>query len=151
MIKSTGDARYSASCLFELTRRDDGTFSEWKMAAPWRFLPDGVRFDPAATAVTAPVVNFVGAGNNPGLPVPFPTSVQFRGQAVNLSAGFAYQVFAPDGTLTKGAPVQLRLVEGADDTGSGIIYTGQMRAGQPANCYDIVLLRETGVAKVERL
>ena len=46
IIKTAGDARYSAFCLFELTRNDDGTFSDWKMAAPWRLLPEGIRFDP---------------------------------------------------------------------------------------------------------
>ena len=39
----------------------------------------------------------------------------------------------------------------AEDSGSGIIYTGQHNGGQPANYYDIVLLRETGQPKVERL
>ena len=41
VIKTTGEARYGAFCLLELTRNDDGTFSEWKMAAPWRLLPEG--------------------------------------------------------------------------------------------------------------
>ena len=50
IIKSTGEARYSAFCLLELTRNDDGAFSEWKMTAPWRVLPEGIRFDPRAVA-----------------------------------------------------------------------------------------------------
>jgi prepilin-type N-terminal cleavage/methylation domain-containing protein len=148
IIKTTGEARYSAFCLFELSRNDDGTFSGWKMAAPWRFLPEGIRFDPNLT-VTTPTLNFADSSNNPGVPVVLP-SVPFRGQAVNLSSGAAFQVFAPDGTLTKGAPMRLRLLEGAEDSGSGIIYTGQRNGGQPANYYDIVLLRETGQPKVER-
>ena len=149
VIKSTGDARFSAYCLFELTRNDSGTFAAWKIIAPWRFLPEGVRFDPGT--LTGPALNFVASGNNPTPPSPLPGSIQFRGLTVNLPSGVAYQVYAPDGTLTKGAPVRLRLVEGAEDSGSGIIYTGQKTAGQPANYYDIVILRETGQAKVERL
>ena len=148
VIKSAGDARFSAHCLFELTRNDSGAFAAWKMNAPWRSLPEGVRFDPGAFD---PALNFVVSGNNPIPPSPLPGSVQFRGQAVNLPNDVAYQIFAPDGTLTKGTPVRLRLVEAAQDTGTGIIYTGQKTAGNPANYYDIVILGETGQAKVERL
>jgi prepilin-type N-terminal cleavage/methylation domain-containing protein len=147
LVKSIGDARYSAFCLFELTRNDDGTFSNWKVAAPWKLLPEGIRFDPGAP-VALPAVNFV--GSNPGLPVALPGTTPFRGQTVNLAADVVYQVFAPDGTLTKGAPVRLRLVEGADNPGGGIIYTGTQTAGQPVNHYDIVVLAETGHVKVER-
>ena len=85
IIKTAGDARYSAFCLFELTRNDDGTFSNWKMAAPWRLLPDGIRFDPDLTVAT-PTLNFADSSNNPGLPVALP-SVPFRGQAGQLELG----------------------------------------------------------------
>ena len=149
VIKTTGQARYSAFCLFELTRNDDGTFSDWKMAAPWRSLPEGIRFDPQL-AVSAPSLNFANAANNPGVPVTLP-SVLFRGQSIDLNSATAFQVFAPDGTLTKGAPIRLRLLEGAEDSSSGIIYTGQQNGGQPANYYDIVLLRETGQAQSRAL
>jgi hypothetical protein len=50
----------------------------------------------------------------------------------------------------KQAPVRLRLVEGVEDSGSGIIYAGQQSGGQPLNYYDIVVVRETGQARVER-
>ena len=102
-----------------------------------------------ALAVSAPSLNFADAVNNPGVPVTLPP-VLFRGQSVDLNSATAFQVFAPDGTLTKGAPIRLRLLEGAEDSGTGIIYTGQQNGGQPANYYDIVLLRETGQPKVER-
>jgi hypothetical protein len=150
VIKSAGDARYSAHCLFELTRNDDGNFADWKMLAPWRSLPEGVRFDP--DAVTAPAVNFLTMSPTPP-PFPLPASVQFHGHAVNLTTDVAYQIFAPDGTLTRGEPVRLRLVEAAENlTGPGIIYTGRKGiSGKPANYYDIVMLRDTGQAKVERL
>lgn len=150
VIKSRDDARYSAFCLFELTRNDDGTFSTWKMAGPWRLLPEGIRFDPGT--LTGPAPNFVDMSLPPSTPSALPP-IQFRGSALTVSTDFAYQVFAPDGTLTKGAPVRLRLVEGADDTSSpsGIIKTGQQSAGQPLNYYDIVVVRETGQVKVERL
>jgi prepilin-type N-terminal cleavage/methylation domain-containing protein len=151
VIKSTGDARYSAYCLFELTRNDDGAFGAWKMQAPWRSLPEGVRFDPDAPVI-APATNFLDTVGRP-LPSPLPNAVQFRGKAVNLTTDAAYQIFAPDGTLTRGEPVRLRLVEGAENlAGPGIIYTGRkVTSGQPANYYDIVILRDTGQAKVERL
>ena len=71
VIKTTGQARYSAFCLFELTRNDDGTFSQWKMAAPWRLLPEGIRFDPQL-AVSAPSLNFADAVNNPAVPLALP-------------------------------------------------------------------------------
>jgi prepilin-type N-terminal cleavage/methylation domain-containing protein len=148
IIKSMGEARYSAFCLLELTRNDDGTFSEWKMTAPWRVLPEGIRFDPRAVAGPA---NFVDTSSRPSTPSPLPASIQFRGSAVALSSEAAYQIFAPDGTLTKGDPVRLRLVEAGEDTGSGLIYTGQQSSGQPANYYDIVVIGETGQPKVERL
>ena len=78
IIKSTGEARYSAFCLLELTRNDDGAFSEWKMAAPWRVLPEGIRFDPRA--VSAGPANFVDtASSRPSTPLPLPASIQFRG------------------------------------------------------------------------
>ena len=149
VIKSTGDARYSSFCLFELTRNDDGTFAEWKMTAPWRSLPEGVRFDP--DPLTGPAANFVNISPRPSIPLPLPATVQFRGQTINLPSDVAYQVFAPDGTLTKRDPVRLRLVHGTDDSGTGIMYTGPKNAGgAPANYYDIVILAETGQVKVER-
>jgi prepilin-type N-terminal cleavage/methylation domain-containing protein len=150
VIKSAGDARYSAYCLFELTRNDDGNTAGWRMLAPWRSLPEGVRFDPGAPVI-APAANFLDMVSRP-LPSPLPSSVQFRGQAVNLASDAAYQIFAPDGTLTRGEPVRLRLVEAAENlAGAGITYTGRKSGDHPANYYDIVILRDTGQAKVERL
>lgn len=152
VIKSAGAARYSAYCLFELTRNDNGAFVAWKMLAPWRSLPEGVRFDPGAPVI-APAANFLSmTPTPPSSPSAFPSSVQFRGEAVDLTNDVAYQIFAPDGTLTRGAPVKLRLVEAAENlAGTGIMYTGpKTPAGPPANYYDIVILRETGHARVER-
>ena len=148
IIKTSDDARYSAFCLFELTRNDDGSFSAWKMAAPWRLLPDGIRFDPRT--VTGPA-NFLDLNNLPSTPLSLPSPIQFRGSPVALGTGAAYQIFAPDGTLTKGNPVRLRLVEAGEDTGSGLVYTGQQSGGQPLNYYDIIVIGETGQPKVERL
>lgn len=147
VIKSADIARYSAYCLFERTRNDDGNFADWRMLSPWRSLPEGVRFDPDAAAV-APAANFL--ARSP-LPPAFPTSVKFRGEAVSMTSGAVLQVFGPDGTLTKGEPVRLRLVEGAEGAGDGIIYTGRKSGDRPVNYYDIVVVRETGRTKVERL
>ena len=148
IIKTTGEARYSAFCLFELTRNDDGTFSEWKLATPWRLLPEGIRFDPRTVAGPS---NFVDTSSRPSAPSPLPTSIKFRGSSLALNTDTAYQIFAPDGALTKGNPVRLRLVEASQDTGSGLVYTGQQSGGQPLNYYDIVVIGETGQPKVERL
>ena len=79
VIKSTGDARYSACCLFELTRNDNGAFGAWTMLAPWRSLPEGVRFDPDAPVV-APVVNFL-SNPKPSSPSSLPGTIQFQGTA----------------------------------------------------------------------
>jgi prepilin-type N-terminal cleavage/methylation domain-containing protein len=148
VIKSTGNARYSAFCLFEMTQNDDGTFSNWTMTAQWRLLPDGIRFD---SRTPDPIANFLDMSTPPSTPSALPATVPFRGSPISLSADVAYQVFAPDGTLTKGAPVRLRLVEGAEDGASGMTYTGQHSDDDlPLNYYDIVVVRETGQAKVER-
>ena len=150
IVKSSGDKRFSAHCLFELARTDNGGFVPWKMIAPWRSLPDGVKFDPGVFTGSAANFIYPNGSGAPPIPSPLPVTVQFRGQAIDTTDDVAYQVFAPDGTFTKGTPVRIRLVEAGDDTGNGIIYTGQKTAGQPANYYDIVILRETGQAKVER-
>jgi prepilin-type N-terminal cleavage/methylation domain-containing protein len=147
IIKTTEEARYSAVCLFEVTRNDNGTFSDWKLAAPWRLLPQGIRFDPRS--MTGPA-NFLDMSSLPSTPLALPSPIQFRGRPVTLGTGAAYQIFAPDGTLTKASPVRLRLVEAGEDPGASLIYTGQQSGGQPLNYYDIVVIGETGQAKVER-
>ena len=147
IIKTTEEARYSAYCLFELTQNDDGTFSDWKMTAPWRLLPDGIRFDPRSVAGPA---NFLDMGSPPSSPRTLPAAIPFRGNLIPVGTGAAYQIFASDGRLTKGDPVRLRLVEAGEATGPGLVYTGQHSADQPLNYYDIVLVGETGQAKVER-
>jgi prepilin-type N-terminal cleavage/methylation domain-containing protein len=151
VVKSAGERRFSAHCLFELTRTDSGAFAAWKMVGPWRLLPDGVKFDPGIFTGSTSNFIYLNPSDSPPSPSSLPSTVQFRGQAVDTTNDVAYQIFGPDGTLTKGAPLRLRLVEAGEDTGNGIIYTGRKTAGQPANYYDIVILRETGQAKVERL
>jgi prepilin-type N-terminal cleavage/methylation domain-containing protein len=148
VIKSTGSARYSAVCLFELTRNDDGEFSDWKMISPWRTLPEGIRFqkDDSDFLLAA---NCVTSAQGKDLP----TSVNFRGTFVDLTSkpDFRVQIFEPSGALIGGKVLRLRLVEGAEDTGPVImLYTGQMNGTEPANYYDIVVVRETGQVKVER-
>jgi prepilin-type N-terminal cleavage/methylation domain-containing protein len=149
IIKTTGQARYSAFCLFELTRNDDGTFSEWKMAAPWRLLPEGICFHRETSDFLLPA-NSVTSVQGTDLPT---TGVNFRGAPVDLTSktDFGVQIFDPTGALIGGKVLRLRLVEGAEDSGSGIVYTGQKNGTEPANYYDIVVIRETGQTKVERL
>jgi hypothetical protein len=116
-------------------------------------LPDGVRFDPNEFPENNNFVTIANsrvgtAGQN--LPVAFP----FRGASLDLTSTSEVraQIFQPDGTLSGQKFLRLRLVEAAEDVGgSGITYIGRQVAGQPANYYDIVILRETGQAKVERL
>ena len=82
VIKSAGDARYSAHCLFELTRNDDGNFAAWKMLAPWRLLPEGVRFDPEAPVI-APAANFLSMNPTPPSSpsaLPSPRSIPWTGR-----------------------------------------------------------------------
>jgi prepilin-type N-terminal cleavage/methylation domain-containing protein len=150
VVKSADDARYSAYCLFELTRNDDGNFATWKMLAPWRLLPEGIRFDDSESPT-----NFLTIANsrNGIASKDLPNSIPFHGKPVDLASksDFRAQIFQPDGTLAGEKLLRLRLVEAAEDSGTGIIYTGQKTAGNPANYYDIVILRETGQAKVERL
>ena len=152
VIKSAGDARYSAHCLFELTRNDDGNFGVWKMHAPWRVLPDGIRFDNSQSPLS-----FLAIGNSRKRigDEKLPNSIPFRGKSVDLTSesDVRVQIFQPDGTVAGEKLLRLRLVEAAEDlAGTGIIYTGpKTPAGPPANYYDIVILRETGQARVERL
>ena len=83
-----------------------------------------------------------------------PSAFSFRGTSLDLTSTSEVraQIFQPDGTLAGEKFLRLRLVEAAEDlAGSGITYTGRQIAGQPANYYDIVILRDTGQAKVERL
>ena len=148
VVKCAGDGRYSSYCLLELARDDNGNFAAWNMLAPWRSLPEGIRFDPKAP-VAAPAANFLD-GFGKTAPSPLPGSLQFHGQAIDLKGNTICQIFAPDGTLAD-KPLRLRLVQAAEGTGDGIIYTGPKVGDLPANYYDIVILRETGQTKVERL
>jgi hypothetical protein len=148
IIKTAGDARYSASCLLELAREDNGEFSEdWKMISPWRTLPDGIRFHMDSDFLLP--ANCATAVQGKSLP----PSINFRGAPVDLisKTDSRVQIFDPSGILVSGKVLRLRLVEGAEDTASVIIYTGQKNGTEPANYYDIVVIRETGQAKVERL
>jgi prepilin-type N-terminal cleavage/methylation domain-containing protein len=151
VIKSGGLARYSAYCLFELARNEDGAYGAWKPVAPWRLLPEGIRFDPSPSPD-----NFVTIANSrtgtagQSLPTAFP----FRGTPLDLTSAsdVRVQIFQADGTLVAGEPLRLRLVEASEDlAGEGITYTGRKIADKPANYYEIIVLRDTGQAKVERL
>ena len=82
VVKCAGDGRYSSYCLLELARDDNGNFAAWNMLAPWRSLPEGIRFDPKAP-VAAPAANFLD-GFGKTAPSPLPGSLQFHGQAIDL-------------------------------------------------------------------
>jgi prepilin-type N-terminal cleavage/methylation domain-containing protein len=147
VVKSTGDDRFSAHCLFELKRDDDGNFSAWKMVTPWRSLPEGIRFHTGSDFLQA--ANSVSGAQGQNLP----GAVNFRGSPANLASNvdFRTQIFQPDGTLIGGKLLRLRIAEGAEDSTSGIIYTGAKDgSNNPLNYYDIVILLETGQSKVER-
>jgi prepilin-type N-terminal cleavage/methylation domain-containing protein len=151
VIKSGGIARYSAYCLFELSRNDEGAFVAWKPLAPWRLLPEGIRFDP-----TESPDNFMTSTNSRRGTAgqDLPTRYPFRETSLDLTStsDARAQIFQPDGTLAGGRFLRLRIVEAAEDLhGNGITYTGRQTAGQPANYYDILILRDTGQTKIERL
>ncbi|HEY5741967.1 MAG TPA: prepilin-type N-terminal cleavage/methylation domain-containing protein [Terrimicrobiaceae bacterium] len=148
VIKATGDGRFSAHCLFELTRDDDGNFTAWKMIRPWDLLPDGICFHQDSDFLQ--VANCVIGAQGQNLP----TAANFRGSSADLTSkpDFRVQIFQPDGTLIGGKLLRLRVAEGAQDSTSGMIYTGAKDpSNNPLNYYDLVILSETGQSKIERL
>ncbi len=148
VIKTLKNGAFSAYCVMELSRQDDGTFGSWKPITPWRTLPQGVVFAKDGLPNTAP--GFLDASGS--TPKALPSGVAFQGQPVDFSAETVVQVYQPDGTLSAGQPLRLRLVEGVvNASNSGITYTHALGGGQPANYYDIFFLRDTGQTKVERL
>ncbi len=142
VIKTKGDGAYTAFCLLELSRPDDNSPSTWKQVAPWSTLKTGVVFAPVAAS------NFLSVSGNP--PADLPTNISFRGKPVDFSNGVAAQVFQPDGTLSAGQSVKLRLAEGYVSDADAVTYT-RPGNGSGANYYDIVFVRDSGQAKIERL
>lgn len=142
-IKTQNESAYSAVCLLEYARSDDGSPGQWKVLTPWSTLKDGVVFTPDASNTFL--------SSNGTLPDNFPAQIPYRGQAANVSS-MAVQVYQPDGTLSAGQMLRLRLVEGvANASGNAVTLTHPAASGQPANYYDIVVVRDSGQVKVERL
>ena len=144
-VRETG--RLSWFCLLELSYNDDGSFTDWKIITPWRTLPEGVRFDPKPETD-----NFL--TESAGVPKDLPATMRFHGTDVDLTEQVVVQTYQPDGTLAGGKLLRVRLVEGYDQPGGeGIVYTRPVKpsGSEPANYYDIVILRDTGQLKVERL
>lgn len=144
-IKVQNESAYSAVCLLEYFRTEEGSSGDWKMLVPWTSLKDGVVFAPDTTNT------FISSGTNVSArPDNFPSEILFRGQAAKASS-MAVQVYQPDGTLSVGQMLRLRLAEGvAAASGDGVALTHPASSGQPANYYDIVFLRDTGQIKIER-
>ncbi len=142
-IKTQNESAYSAVCLLEYVRSDDGSSGQWKMFTPWTTLKDGVVFTSDASNT------FLNSSGT--LPDNFPAQIPYRGQSANVSS-MAVQVYQPDGTLSAGQMLRLRLVEGvASASGNAVTLTHPAASGQPANYYDIVVVRDSGQVKVERL
>ena len=143
VIKAADEFAYAAVCVMELARSDDGSTGTWKPLMPWTFLREGLIFSPEGTD------NFLIQGG--GLPGDFPAQIPLRGKTVD-SSSLVVQVYRPDGTLSAGQVLRLRLIEGvAGGTAGTVTPTRPSADGRPANFYDIVFLRDTGQIKVERL
>jgi prepilin-type N-terminal cleavage/methylation domain-containing protein len=148
VIKSQGASAYSAYCLLELTRLDDGSLGEWTAVTPWRYLGQGIVFEtgqPTDTFISSSV----------SLPKALPTSFPFQGQQLDLTTSTVYQCYQPDGTLsTQPAPstrMVLRVVEGKVDSSSGgFTYQGLTVSGKQVSYYDLVFVDNTGITKIER-
>jgi prepilin-type N-terminal cleavage/methylation domain-containing protein len=148
VIKSQGTGAYSAYCLLQLTRQDDGSLGAWTAITPWRYLGRGVVFESGQTNDT-----FTSTSIN--LPALLPTAFNFQGQQINLTSTTVYQCYQPDGTLSAqpASPTRmvLRLIEGAVDPTSGAFtYQGTMVSGQEVSYYDLVFVGNTGMTKIER-
>lgn len=142
VIKTKGEGAYSAFCLLELSRPDDNTSGTWKQVTPWSTLKTGVVFAPVTDS------SFLSVSGNP--PADLPTDLAYHGKPVNFAYDAAAQVFQPDGTLSAGQGVKLRLVEGYVGDADAVTYTRPGK-GSAANYYDIVFVRDSGQAKIERL
>jgi len=146
VIKSQGTGSYSAYCLLQLTRQDDGALGAWTAVTPWRSLGRGIVFESGQTNDT-----FISDQVN--LPTPLPTVFPFQGQSIDLTVASIYQCYQPDGTLIAQPSTRmvLRLIEGAVDPTSGVFtYQGTKVSGQEISYYDLVFVGNTGMTKVER-
>jgi hypothetical protein len=148
VIKSQGTSAYSAYCLLQLTRQDDGSLGAWTAITTWQFLGHGIVFENGQsndTFVSTPV----------NLPAPLPTAFPFQGQTIDLTSTSVYQCYQPDGTLSaqpaSPARMALRLVEGAVDPATGAFtYHGTKVSGAEVSYYDLVFVANTGMTKIER-
>lgn len=148
VIKAHGVGAYSAYCLLQLTRQDDGTLGAWAAISPWRYLDQGVVFESDQANDT-----FITTSSSASLPKALPTQFPFQGQQIDLTSTTVYQCYQPDGTLVGGQnpPLRLRLIEGGVDPGSGAFtYHGATVSGQRVSYYDLVFVSATGVTKIER-
>ncbi len=148
VIKSQGTGAYSAYCLLELIRRDDGSPGEWTAITPWRYLGQGVVFESGQIEDTF-------TSSSVSLPKPLPTTFPFQGQQIDLTTSAIYQCYQPDGTLSnQPAPptrMVLRLIQGKVDSSSGqFTYQGSVASGKKVSYYDLVFVGNTGITKIER-
>jgi len=150
LIKTQGAGAYSSYCLLELTRQDDGSFGSWTAITPWRSLGSGVVFESGQANDT-----FISNTSSLSLPQPLPTSFRYHDQTLDLTAAgvVAYECYQPDGTLTGGqnSALCLRLITGTVDPSTGVFtYQGSTVSGKPVSYYDLVVVSNTGMTKIER-
>jgi len=146
VIKSNGTGAYSAYCLLQLTRQGDGTLGAWTAITPWHNLGQGIVFESGQA-------NDTFTSSSIALPEALPASFPFQGQSIDLTATSVYQCYQPDGTLmgSQSPALRLRLIEGHVDSSSGAFtYQGATVSGQEVSYYDLVLVGNTGVTKIER-
>lgn len=156
VVKTQGAGAYSAYCILDLQRNDDGSYGAWQAVTPWQHLASGIIFSP--TTPSATISSFLDGIAN--IPTPLPTEFSFQGKKIDLNPGTAnsetvVQIYQPNGApLNATQSLRLRLSEGFVSDSGEITYKHAAKGsdGQPSpeNFYDIVIVRDTGHSEIER-
>lgn len=129
---------FRAFGLFRLDTDAATGARSWQQTGRWTVLPQGIVFDQSFTPPSAKAVTMT--SGTPSVSPPL-ASVKFHGGSTN---SIYYRVFLPDGSIHgQSLPTVMRLVEG--EAGAGAT---QYRRGPDTNFYDIILLPDTGSAKL---
>jgi prepilin-type N-terminal cleavage/methylation domain-containing protein len=146
VVQTTGTRACAAYSLWELARQTDGTLATaWTQVTVWKFLPKGVVFE-SGTSLDTFMASTVSSTVFPFSSVA-PTYT-FLGTQIS---SVAVQCYQPDGTLIGEQSLQLRLVEGTADPGTGnTTYQGTTVSGTQVSYYDIFFIGNTGTTKIGR-
>ena len=156
VVKTQGSGAYTAYCILDLQKNDDGSYGAWQAVTPWQYLASGIIFSP--TTPSATISSFLDGTSN--IPTPLPSQFSFKGKKIDLNPGTAnsetiVQIYQPNGApLSATQSLRLRLSEGIVSDSGQITYKHASKGpdGQPspANFYDIVIVRDTGHSEIER-